>query len=188
MHCAAAPADAAHTAGLRLLVTIAACNTLPCTGADVRAAVAECPPSGHIDLPSLGLGFTMGRLGPCPADPRAYCAGLGCPGDCGGDRGTCVNPTGLDGAGACVCYPGYIGAACSEVACTPAACAALGARYACSALTGRCMDPEGREVPGLTVVEPLGAAAAREVALAPGTPEARAHSAARRRARALLPE
>ena len=153
MACAAAPADATHLYGLRLLVTVAACGTLPCRDNTPQVAVAECPPGGFIELSSLGLGFTLGRLGPCPLDPRPYCAGLGCPGDCGGDRGVCVNPTGVAGAGTCVCNPGYIGPACGEVACTPAGCAGANASWGCNPLTGRCSDGEGRETEGHSVVE-----------------------------------
>jgi hypothetical protein len=153
MVCAPAPVDASHAWGLRLMVTISACGTLPCREHAPSVAVAECPPGGFIELSALGLGFTLGRLGPCPLDPRAYCGGLGCPADCGGDRGVCVNPSGVAGAGTCVCHPGYVGPACSEVACTPASCVAANASWGCNPLTGRCSDREGREAEGHSVVE-----------------------------------
>jgi hypothetical protein len=157
MSCAAVAADAEHPWGLQLLVTVSACNLLPCHANSARAMEVACPPGGFIELNLLSLGFTRGRLGPCPVDPRPYCTGLGCAGDCGGDRGACVNPSGLPGGGSCVCHPGYVGASCSEVACTPAGCAARNA--SCSPFTGRCATADGNALAGLLVVEPRAAAA-----------------------------
>ena len=152
MTCEAASADDPRPSGLRLMVTAQVCDALPCAATpNPRAVTAECPPGGYIGLPRLGLGFTQGRLGPCPDDPRAYCAALGCPDDCGGDRGVCVNPNGLAGAGACVCHPGYVGPACGEVACTAASCAMRGATCASS---GRCIDANGTQLLGALVLEP----------------------------------
>ena len=168
MSCLAATADDPRPSGLRLIVTVQVCDMLPCQATpNPRAALAECPPGGWIGLSRLGLGFTQGRLGPCPEDPREYCAALGCPDDCGGDRGVCVNPSGLPGAGACVCHPGFVGDACGEVACTPAACAARGAT--CSTSSGRCVAADGTQLLGELVVDPPGvyAAASRIVLLAP---------------------
>ena len=155
MSCVAATADDPRPSGLRLIVTVQVCDMLPCRATpNPRAVTAECPPGGFIGLSRLGLGFTQGRLGPCPEDPREYCAALGCPDDCGGDRGVCVNPSGQPGAGACVCHPGFVGEACGEVACTPAACAARGAT--CSTSSGRCAAADGTQLLGEAVVEPPG--------------------------------
>lgn len=153
MSCEAAPVDAMHPSGLRLVVTVQVCDSLPCMVTPApRAVLAECPPGGFIDLTRLGLDFTQGRLGPCPADPLAFCSSLGCSDDCGGDRGVCVNPSGQPGAGACVCNPGYVGPSCGEVACTAAACKLRGA--ACSALSGRCVAANGTQLLGAAVAEP----------------------------------
>ena len=154
MACAPTERNATYPSGVRLLVTISACGLLPCRANVPRMAVAECPPGGYIDLSLLGLGFARGWLGPCPVDALSYCAGLGCPGDCGGDRGACVNPSGMPGSGTCVCNPGYVGDACDEVACTPASCAAADASSVCNPLTGRCAVADGVEMPGPTVVLP----------------------------------
>ena len=168
MSCVAATADDPRPSGLRLLVTVQVCDVLPCRATPTpRAVMTECPPGGFIGLARLGLGFTEGRLGPCPADPRDFCAALGCPNDCGGDRGACVNPSGMPGAGACVCHPGYVGEACGEVACTSAACAARGAT--CSTSSGRCVAANGTQLLGDAVVDPPGihAAGSRIVSFAP---------------------
>ena len=153
--CVAATAADPRPSGLRLIVTVQVCDMLPCRASpNPRAVMVECPPGGFIGLSRLGLGFTQGRLGPCPVNLRDYCAALGCPDDCGGDRGVCVNPSGQPGAGACVCHPGFVGDACGEVACTPAACAARNA--SCSTSSGRCVAADGTQLLGEAVVEPLG--------------------------------
>jgi len=159
MSCLAATADDPRPSGLRLIVTVQVCDMLPCRATpNPRAVMAECPPGGWIGLSRLGLGFTQGRLGPCPEDPLVYCAALGCPDDCGGDRGVCVNPSGQPGAGACVCHPGFVGDACGEVACTPSACAARGAT--CSTSSGRCISADGTQLHGEMVADPPGMYAA----------------------------
>lgn len=101
------------TDALRLYVTVSDCpNWSSCAVSPSRSVMVECPEGGYISLPSLGLGFASGRIGPCPA-PYAICSGWGCPLDCSGNRGVCLNPTGIPGAGVCKCYSGYTGPGCN---------------------------------------------------------------------------